>query len=326
MKKFISLALIAAMLVSLTACNNAQTSSTVASEDKSSSVEESASTTTESKEDSTVSADSDTADSVSESSDISDDKYEIKITDEKYGEKAYIVEGVKTVVKDGKTYTVGGDFDDGCIIDDVWLPDLRSDYPNAYDLLCFDSLFEFFDMYKYINLEKIVDEIPTSTEFYEQNGELWGPSEFDYYVGDIKNNEIGFCNDGISVIFEKAVDVIYEKKLNVWNDNDVDLITKDSKTGKWRNYILAEEKISIKKEPIVTVMKNDGYKKVEWKSNSKAWGNHTSSSWENADYGVIIGIYENHFLTFIPKKQCIIAYEYSEDYRPIVYAQSFVFK
>lgn len=50
-----------------------------------------------------------------------------------------------------------------------------------------------------------------STEFYELNGELWGPSQFDYYVGDIKNNEIGFCNDGISVIFEKAVDVIYEK-------------------------------------------------------------------------------------------------------------------
>lgn len=54
MKKFISLALIAAMLVSLTACNNAQTSSTVTSEDKSSSVEESSVTITSSEDETTT--------------------------------------------------------------------------------------------------------------------------------------------------------------------------------------------------------------------------------------------------------------------------------
>lgn len=54
MKKFISLALIAAMLVSLTACNNAQTSSTVTSEDKSSSVEESSETITSSEDETTT--------------------------------------------------------------------------------------------------------------------------------------------------------------------------------------------------------------------------------------------------------------------------------
>lgn len=61
MKKFISLALIAAMLVSLTACNNAQTSSAVASDDKSSSVEESSDTSTQSKDETKGNTDSTTA-------------------------------------------------------------------------------------------------------------------------------------------------------------------------------------------------------------------------------------------------------------------------
>lgn len=328
-KRLISMMLAVATAVSFTACSGVEANTSRTSSVESSSITESAqSTTTSTSNDLKADSTTSTTESVttSESSEPAEDKYEIKITDEKYGEKAYVVEGVRTVVKDGKTYTVGGEFDGGCVIDDVWLPEMRPEYPNAEDLLCFDSLFEFFDMYKYVNLEKIVEEIPMSAEFYELAGELWGPSELDFYVGDIRNNETGFCNKGAFVIFQKTTDVIYEKNLNVWNDDDVDLITEDSKTGKWRNYIIAEEKISVKKEPIVTVMKNDGYKKVEWKSNSKEWGEHTSSSWKNVDYGIIIGIFENYFLTYIPKRQCVIAYEYSEDYRPIVYAQSYVFK
>lgn len=327
-KRLISMMLAVATAVSFTACSGVEANTSRTSSVESSSIAESTqsttSTTTDSKADSTTSATESVT--TSESSEPAEDKYEIKITDEKYGEKAYVVEGIKTVVKDGKTYTVGGDFEDGCIIDDVWLPEMRPEYPNAEDLLCFDSLFEFFDMYKYINLEKIVEEIPMSAEFYELAGELWGPSEFDCYAGDIRNNEIGFCNNGIFVIFNKAVDVIYEKDLKVWNDSDVDFIIEEGKDGKWRNYKIVEEKILVKKQPILTVMKNDNYKEVTWRSDSKAWGNHISSSWENANYGVIIGIFKNYFLTYIPKKQSVIAYEYSEDYRPIVYAQSYVFK
>lgn len=61
MKKFISLALIAAMLVSLTACNNAQTSSAVASDDKSSMAEESSDTSTQSKDETKANTNSTTA-------------------------------------------------------------------------------------------------------------------------------------------------------------------------------------------------------------------------------------------------------------------------
>ena len=157
-KRLISMMLAVATVISFTACSGVEANTSRTGSVESSSITESTesttSTTTDSKADSTTS----TTESVttSESSEPTEDKYEIKITDEVYKGKAYVVEGIKTVIKDGKTYTFGGEFDGGCIIDDVWLPDLKTEYPNADDLLCWDSLFEFFGLYKYINFEKII--------------------------------------------------------------------------------------------------------------------------------------------------------------------------
>lgn len=326
MKKFISLALIAAMLVSLTACNNAQTSSTVASDDKSSSVEESASTTTESKEDSTVSADSDTADSVSESSDISDDKYEIKITDEKYGEKAYIVEGVKTVVKDGKTYTVGGDFDDGCIIDDVWLPEMRPEYPTGDDFVCWDSMTEFFGIYDYVNTDTIIDDIQMSTDFYyDDNGQLWGPSRLNFYIGDPRT-DFNLCPHFGCQIVEVIAQTMRKKKLKVVIDTDMvytlyEGSEEDDNGTKWMN-----EKIVGSKEPVVTYISTFELGKFIWKSNSEILGEGENAIATGCLYGLIIGEYKNHFIVFVPSIQKILAYSYSDSYNPLIDAASLEYK
>lgn len=326
MKKFISLALIAAMLVSLTACNNAQTSSTVTSEDKSSSVEESASTTTESKEDSTVSADSDTADSVSESSDISDDKYEIKITDEKYGEKAYIVEGVKTVVKDGKTYTVGGDFDDGCIIDDVWLPEMRPEYPTGDDFVCWDSMTEFFGIYDYVNTDTIIDDIQMSTDFYyDDNGQLWGPSRLNFYIGDPRT-DFSLCPHFGCQIVEVIAQTMRKKKLKVVIDTDMvytlyEGSEEDDNGTKWMN-----EKIVGSKEPVVTYISTFELGKFIWKSNSEILGERENAIATGCLYGLIIGEYKNHFIVFVPSIQKILAYSYSDSYNPLKDAASLEYK
>lgn len=326
MKKFISLALIAAMLVSLTACNNAQTSSTVASDDKSSSVEESASTTTESKEDSTVSADSDTADSVSESSDISDDKYEIKITDEKYGEKAYIVEGVKTVVKDGKTYTVGGDFDDGCIIDDVWLPEMRPEYPTGDDFVCWDSMTEFFGIYDYVNTDTIIDDIQMSTDFYyDDNGQLWGPSRLNFYIGDPRT-DFNLCPHFGCQIVEVIAQTMRKKKLKVVIDTDMvytlyEGSEEDDNGTKWMN-----EKIVGSKEPVVTYISTFELGKFIWKSNSEILGERENAIATGCLYGLIIGEYKNHFIVFVPSIQKILAYSYSDSYNPLIDAASLEYK
>ncbi len=326
MKKFISLALIAAMLVSLTACNNAQTSSTVTSEDKSSSVEESASTTTESKEDSTVSTDSDTADSVSESSDISDDKYEIKITDEKYGEKAYIVEGVKTVVKDGKTYTVGGDFDDGCIIDDVWLPEMRPEYPTGDDFVCWDSMTEFFGIYDYVNTDTIIDDIQMSTDFYyDDNGQLWGPSRLNFYIGDPRT-DFSLCPHFGCQIVEVIAQTMRKKKLKVVIDTDMvytlyEGSEEDDNGTKWMN-----EKIVGSKEPVVTYISTFELGKFIWKSNSEILGERENAIATGCLYGLIIGEYKNHFIVFVPSIQKILAYSYSDSYNPLIDAASLEYK
>ena len=326
MKKFISLALIAAMLVSLTACNNAQTSSTVTSEDKSSSVEESASTTTESKEDSTVSADSDTADSVSESSDISDDKYEIKITDEKYGEKAYIVEGVKTVVKDGKTYTVGGDFDDGCIIDDVWLPEMRPEYPTGDDFVCWDSMTEFFGIYDYVNTDTIIDDIQMSTDFYyDDNGQLWGPSRLNFYIGDPRT-DFSLCPHFGCQIVEVIAQTMRKKKLKVVIDTDMvytlyEGSEEDDNGTKWMN-----EKIVGSKEPVVTYISTFELGKFIWKSNSEILGESENAIATGCLYGLIIGEYKKHFIVFVPSIQKILAYSYSDSYNPLIDAASLEYK
>lgn len=326
MKKFISLALIAAMLVSLTACNNAQTSSTVTSEDKSSSVEESASTTTESKEDSTVSTDSDTADSVSESSDISDDKYEIKITDEKYGEKAYIVEGVKTVVKDGKTYTVGADFDDGCIIDDVWLPEMRPEYPTGDDFVCWDSMTEFFGIYDYVNTDTIIDDIQMSTDFYyDDNGQLWGPSRLNFYIGDPRT-DFSLCPHFGCQIVEVIAQTMRKKKLKVVIDTDMvytlyEGSEEDDNGTKWMN-----EKIVGSKEPVVTYISTFELGKFIWKSNSEILGERENAIATGCLYGLIIGEYKNHFIVFVPSIQKILAYSYSDSYNPLIDAASLEYK
>lgn len=326
MKKFISLALIAAILVSLTACNNAQTSSTVTSEDKSSSVEESASTTTESKEDSTVSTDSDTADSVSESSDISDDKYEIKITDEKYGEKAYIVEGVKTVVKDGKTYTVGGDFDDGCIIDDVWLPEMRPEYPTGDDFVCWDSMTEFFGIYDYVNTDTIIDDIQMSTDFYyDDNGQLWGPSRLNFYIGDPRT-DFSLCPHFGCQIVEVIAQTMRKKKLKVVIDTDMvytlyEGSEEDDNGTKWMN-----EKIVGSKEPVVTYISTFELGKFIWKSNSEILGESENAIATGCLYGLIIGEYKNHFIVFVPSIQKILAYSYSDSYNPLIDAASLEYK
>lgn len=326
MKKFISLALIAAMLVSLTACNSAQTSSTVTSEDKSSSLEESASTTTESKEDSTVSTDSDTADSVSESSDISDDKYEIKITDEKYGEKAYIVEGVKTVVKDGKTYTVGGDFDDGCIIDDVWLPEMRPEYPTGDDFVCWDSMTEFFGIYDYVNTDTIIDDIQMSTDFYyDDNGQLWGPSRLNFYIGDPRT-DFSLCPHFGCQIVEVIAQTMRKKKLKVVIDTDMvytlyEGSEEDDNGTKWMN-----EKIVGSKEPVVTYISTFELGKFIWKSNSEILGERENAIATGCLYGLIIGEYKNHFIVFVPSIQKILAYSYSDSYNPLIDAASLEYK
>ena len=326
MKKFISLALIAAMLVSLTACNNAQTSSTVTSEDKSSSVEESTSTTTESKEDSTVSTDSDTADSVSESSDISDDKYEIKITDEKYGEKAYIVEGVKTVVKDGKTYTVGGNFDDGCIIDDVWLPEMRPEYPTGDDFVCWDSMTEFFGIYDYVNTDTIIDDIQMSTDFYyDDNGQLWGPSRLNFYIGDPRT-DFSLCPHFGCQIVEVIAQTMRKKKLKVVIDTDMvytlyEGSEEDDNGTKWMN-----EKIVGSKEPVVTYISTFELGKFIWKSNSEILGEGENAIATGCLYGLIIGEYKNHFIVFVPSIQKILAYSYSDSYNPLIDAASLEYK
>lgn len=326
MKKFISLALIAAMLVSLTACNNAQTSSAVTSEDKSSSVEQSASTTSESKEDSTVSADSDTADSASESSDISDDKYEIKITDEKYGEKAYIVEGVKTVVKDGKTYTVGGDFDDGCIIDDVWLPEMRPEYPTGDDFVCWDSMTEFFGIYDYVNADTIIDDIQMSTDFYyDDNGQLWGPSRLNFYIGDPRT-DFSLCPHFGCQIVEVIAQTMRKKKLKVVIDTDMvytlyEGSEEDDNGTKWMN-----EKIVGSKEPVVTYISTFELGKFIWKSNSEILGERENAIATGCLYGLIIGEYKNHFIVFVPSIQKILAYSYSDSYNPLIDAASLEYK
>lgn len=326
MKKFISLALIAAMLVSLTACNNAQTSSAVASDDKSSMVEESASTTTESKEDSTVSADSDTDDFASESSDISDDKYEIKITDEKYGEKAYIVEGVKTVVKDGKTYTVGGDFDDGCIIDDIWLPEMRPEYPTGDDFVCWDSMTEFFGIYDYVNTDTIIDDIQMSTDFYyDDNGQLWGPSRLNFYIGDPRT-DFSLCPHFGCQIVEVIAQTMRKKKLKVVIDTDMvytlyEGSEEDDNGTKWMN-----EKIVGSKEPVVTYISTFELGKFIWKSNSEILGERENAIATGCLYGLIIGEYKNHFIVFVPSIQKILAYSYSDSYNPLIDAASLEYK
>lgn len=321
MKKFISLALIAAMLVSLTACNNAQTSSAVASEDKSSSVEESASTTTESKEDSTVSADSDTADSVSESSDISDDKYEIKITDEKYGEKAYIVEGVKTVVKDGKTYTVGGDFDDGCIIDDVWLPEIKAEYPSGFEFICWDSVAEYYGVDDIINSDALYNSIKFSTDFYyDENGQLWGPSFLDYYVGDPKEKKIEICTqvgllvlkDGITILLDKA-------DSDYLIDDEVQMIGMNIEGNIFID--IAIKKVD-SKSLMMGLMKTNGDKKISWQAESTFFGTQTNEAPVDAEYALVLGYYKDYILVFHPETQKTVGYKYSEKYDPFFYANT----
>lgn len=327
-KRLISMMLAVATAVSFTACSGveANTSRTISVDSSSitESTESTTSTTTDSKADSTTS----TTESVttSESSEPAEDKYEIKITDEKYGEKAYVVEGIKTVVKDGKTYTVGGEFDGGCVIDNVWLPEMRSEYPTGDDFVCWDSITEFFGIYDYVNTDIIIDDIPMSTDFYyDESGQLWGPALTDFYVGDPKTN-FDFCAHYGNQIVELTLKIIKAKNLKVKLDTDMAYADYQSDDGSYNGTSCIYDKIMEKEEPIQTFIRTYEGGKVTWKSYSKSWGNFEYCLVNGADYGLIIGVYNSYFLVFIPISQKLIAYEYSNSYNPIIGAISLTTK
>lgn len=323
-KRLISMMLAVATAVSFTACSGVEANTSRTSSVESSSIAESTesttSTTTDSKADSTTS----TTESVttSESSEPAEDKYEIKITDEKYGEKAYVVEGIKTVVKDGKTYTVGGEFDGGCIIDDVWLPEMRPEYPTGDDFVCWDSITEFFGIYNYVNTDIIIDDIPMSTDFYyDESGQLWGPALTDFYVGDPKTN-FDFCAHYGNQIVELTIKIIKAEKLKVKLDTDMAYADYQSEDGSYNGTNYIYDKIIQKKEPIRAFIKSFDEDKISWKSHSEYWGDFEYSLAKRADYGVIVGLYNNYFLVFLPINKKLIAYEYSSSYNPIISAKS----
>ena len=327
-KRLISMMLAVATVVSLTACNSVEANTSRTSSIESSSIVESTESTTATTNDSKADTTISTTESVitSESSEPSEDKYEIKITDEVYKGKAYVVEGINTVEKDGKTYTVGGEFDGGCIIDDVWLPALKSEYPNADDLLCWDSLFDFFAMDKYINFDKIIETIPMSSEFYyDSNGDLWGPSRYDYYVGDPKNSEQDFCSNG-NKILERTMEIIKEEKLNVKYDTKMTRAGYQDEKNKLTNADLVYDKISNEKVPVLAIFKNEDFENSTWKVDPKHSEENIEPDIKGANYGLAIGVYNEYFLVFVPSVNKFLAYQFEPGYNPIYFAASYSFK
>lgn len=327
-KRLISMMLAIATAVSLTACSSVEANTSRTSSVESSSIAESTesttSTTTDSKADSTTSATESVT--TSESSEPAEDKYEIKITDEVYKGKAYVVEGIKTVIKDGKTYTFGGELDGGYIIDGVWLPDLKTEYPNADDLLCWDSLFEFFGLYKYINFEKIIETIPMSSDFYyDSNGDLWGPSCFDYYVGDPKNNKQDFCSNG-NKILEESMAIIKDKKLDIKYDTNMTRADYQDEESKLTNADLVYDKIINEKLPVLAIFKNEKFEISTWKVAPSHMEENVEPDVRGANYGLAIGVYNDYFLVFVPSVEKFLAYQYEPGYNPICFAVSYSFK
>ena len=301
-KRLISMMLAVATVISFTACSGVEANTSRTGSVESSSITESTesttSTTTDSKADSTTS----TTESVttSESSEPTEDKYEIKITDEVYKGKAYVVEGIKTVIKDGKTYTFGGEFDGGCIIDDVWLPDLKTEYPNADDLLCWDSLFEFFGLYKYINFEKIIETIPMSSDFYyDSNG---------------------------NKILEESMAIIKDKKLNIKYDTNMTRADYQDEESKLTNADLVYDKIINEKLPVLAIFKNEKFEISTWKVAPSHMEENVEPDVRCANYGLAIGVYNDYFLVFVPSVEKFLAYQYEPGYNPICFAVSYSFK
>ncbi len=324
-KRLISMMLAIATAVSFTACSGVEANTSRTSSVESSSIAESTesttSTTTDSKADSTTS----TTESVttSESSEPAEDKYEIKITDEKYGEKAYVVEGVRTVVKDGKTYTVGGEFDGGCVIDDVWLPEMRPEYPSGFEFICWDSIAEYYGVEALINSDTLYNSIKFSTDFYyDENGQLWGPSFLEYYVGDPKEKKIEICtqvgllvlNDAISILLDKAdSDYIMDDEvqmigMNIEGDIFIDIAIKKIES----------------KSLMMGLMKTNGDKIISWQAESTFWGTQTNEASVDAEYALVLGYYKDYIIVFHPETQKIVAYKYSEKYDPFFYANTLV--
>lgn len=323
-KRLISMMLAVATAVSFTACSGVEANTSRTSSVESSSIAESTesttSTTTDSKADSTTS----TTESVtaSESSEPAEDKYEIKITDEKYGEKAYVVEGVRTVVKDGKTYTVGGEFDGGCVIDDVWLPEMRSEYPTGDDFVCWDSMTEFFGIYEYVNTDTIIDDISMSTDFYyDENEQLWGPSRLNFYIGDPRTN-FNFCPHFGCQIVEVIAQTMRKEKLKVKIDTDMVYTLYEGSEEEDNGTKWMSKKIVGSKEPVVTYISTFELGKFIWKSNSEILGESENAIATGCLYGLIIGEYKNHFIVFVPSIQKILAYSYSDSYNPLIDAAS----
>jgi len=346
MKKFISLALIAAMLVSLTACNNAQTTSTVTSEDKSSSVEESSETITSSEnETTTITTKTDTTSSatIEESSDtVTESIAETTIVNDSttvestvteppattkaetiaptlskneryvYDEDGNIVDKIKIKVVDGIAYTVGENDKDGKFITGN-VPLICNDkkYPSGEAYAASVIMLKFFGVKENVTQDDIAEILPYCGDdawYIGNDGRKYGPSSENCLMFDPKKkNDSGYNNaDALNV------SCVCENFFEKYSNYSVDIF----KTAGINRNNAEEIKRFIKNDNllIINIYLGKLPNKLEWYMN---FGSYNVLYSVNTTYyfGVMFGYENDNYFWYDPASDHIIKMDFKS--RPI---------
>ena len=346
MKKFISLALIVAMLVSLTACNNAQTSSTVTSEDKSSSVEESSETITSSEnETTTITTKTDTTssatieessntvtESIAETTIVTDSTtVESTVTEPPattkaetiaptlskneryvYDEDDNIVDKIKIKMVDGIAYTVGENDKDGKFITGN-VPLICNDkkYPSGEAYAASVIMLKFFGVKENVTQDDIAEILPYCGDdawYIGNDGRKYGPAVGNCLLFDpTKENKSGY-NNATTV----SISYVCEKFFEMNTNYAVDLF---KTTGlNYANIEKVKGFINQNHLLITNIYLGELPNKLEWYTN---FGSYNVLYSVNTTYyfGVMFGYENDNYFWYDPASDHIIKMDFKS--RPI---------